>query len=260
VNRTASGGRLAALLVALVAVVLLLAGCSGTDDERRAGKRPAAEPGTTGVLATEDWAVLDGMVSVRVRNEGDRTLQRATALLTAVDEHGVTVASSAAQAAHSDCCTVLDLPPGETYGLYFDASADPAAIDRVVVRYRDVSWDAPGTSARSVVPPAVSVVELTGSPEGAVVVADVTPRGRPIDSATIQAVLADAGGRLLAVVSGRWRCLVPGEVNRIRMQLFHEVPAGTIVAGVKVLPVASSAVELDDDASCPSRPVRSAIR
>lgn len=243
------------MVATALALLVALSGCTGTDDAPDPEEPLGAEDGAAGVLTMTDWAVLDGMVSVRVRNEGDRTLRRATALLSAVDEHGVTVASSAAQAPSGDCCTVLDLPPGDTYGLYFDTTVDPTTIDEVVVRYRDVSWGAAGPAGGTDQAPArVSVVELTGSPAGAVVVADVTPRRRAIDAAIIQAVLADADGDLLAVVSGRWRCLAAGEANRIRMQLFHNVPAGTIVSGVTVLPLGPSDAARQDGSSCPSRP------
>lgn len=246
--------RVGAAAVAL-ALLALPTGCTGADDPPTRDESVVTETGATDVLATTDWAVLDGMVSVQVRNDGDRTLRRATALLSAVDEHGVTVASSAAQAPSGDCCTVRELRPGETYGLYFDTTVDEATIDEVVVRYRDVSWSASGPAGSTDRSAArVSVVELTGSPDGAVVVADVTPRHRAIDAAIVQAVLDDANGDLLAVVSGRWRCLVADEANRIRMQLFHNVPAGATVSGVTVLPVTPSDGAAEDGSSCPSRP------
>lgn len=227
---------------ALVLALATLTGCTGADepapDVSTAGATGSAVDGSTDVLATEEWAVHDGMVSVLVRNTGDRSLRRATALVTAVDERGVTVASSAAQAVRGDCCTVLDLPSGGTYGLYFDTTADPSSIAEIQVRYREVSWGTADAAAPEV---EARTVELTGSPRGAVVVADVTPStdtiGGAIGGATVQAVLTRSDGDLLAVVSGRWRCFAAGTTSRIRMELFHPVPAGTEVAGVTVLPV-----------------------
>lgn len=237
-GRTRARGWSTAVALAAVATTVLAA-CAqvrgdGGGEDRRAGT--GAPDGATGVLSTLEWGELDGMVSVRVRNDGDRTLRRATAVVTATDQHGVSVASSAAQAVRSDCCTVLDLPPGATYGFYFDTTVDATAIADVEVRYRDVAWGAARDPASAATATATAA-DLVRSREGTVVLADVTPTGAALDGATVQAWLADPDGDLLAVVSGRWRCFPAGSARRIEMQLFHPVPAGTTVTGVQVLPL-----------------------
>lgn len=222
------------MALTLAALAASLTGCAQlTGADADVEDPTAGTAGSTDVLATQEWAELDGLVSVLVRNDGDRTLRRATAVVTAVDERGVTLASSAVQSARSDCCTVLDLPPGTTYGLYFDTQVDPAAIADVEVRYRDVSWanddTAPSVTATS--------AGIRGTAEGTVVLADVTPAGTAVDLATVQATLARPDGTFLAVVSGRWHCFPADQVQRIEMELLHPVPDGTTVTSVQVLPI-----------------------
>jgi hypothetical protein len=54
----------------------------------------------------------------------------------------------------------------------------------------------------------------------------------------VQAVLTDrTGERLVAIVSGRFYCLFPGERLGVRMQLFHPVPVGTGIRQVSVFPI-----------------------
>lgn len=222
------------MALALTALVASLAGCAQlTGADADVADPTAGTTGSTDVLATQEWGELDGLVSVLVRNDGDRTLRRATAVVTAVDERGVTLASSAVQSARGDCCTVLDLPPGTTYGLYFDTQVDPAAIADVEVRYRDVSW----ANDETISSVTAESVGIRGSAEGTVVLADVTPAGTAVDVATVQATLARPDGTFLAVVSGRWHCFPADQVQRIEMELLHPVPAGTTVTGVQVLPI-----------------------
>jgi hypothetical protein len=226
-------GAVARLAATAVALTLVGAGCADEDDAG-AGEAVGAGSVAPEVLKTVEWGVLDHMVSVVVRNDTDRTLRRAEAVVTAVDERGTALATSTVQADRSDCCTVLDLPPDGSYGLYFDTDLDAAAIADIEVRFRDVAW---GPAQAAAGPAATTeVVELQGGAPGAVVVADVTPTADAIDRATVQARL-EVDGRFLAVVSGRWRCFAAGTTTRIRMQLFHAVPPGTAATDVTVLPV-----------------------
>lgn len=241
--------------MATAAVVLVLAGSLSacTDDDPAAGEVDGEIGGgaqaAVEVLETVEWGVLDGMVSVVVRNDTDRTLRHAQAVVTAVDQRGTTLATSTAQGRRSDCCTVFDLPPDASYGLYFDIETDPADIADVTVRFRDVSW---GPADLTADPGAQAApVEIRGGTEGAVVVADVAPTVDALDGATVQAML-ESEGRFLAVVSGRWRCFAAGTTTRIRMQLFHPVPPGTSVSAVTVLPIrAPNESEQYDDAGAP---------
>ncbi|MCW2794370.1 MAG: hypothetical protein JWO76_3468, partial [Nocardioides sp.] len=216
-----------------VAVLLMLTGCSQISAQMQGAQVTGVDPGVADagpVLVTQQWGVVDGMLSVVVTNATDRTLRFANATITARDAHNVLVASSSSTTDGS-CCRVVDLPAGQQYGFYFDAGSSAAVISAVDVVYRDVAW-APSTRDEGPTFKAVA----TGMDEnsvGAVVVADVTTRGGSTPQAVAQAFLTDADGDFLAVVSGRWDCFTEGD-REIRMQLFHPVPAGTTVESVVV--------------------------
>lgn len=234
--------RFAMTLVCLVA----LTGCSDISAQLSGeSEEPDGPAGTAGTAAeaapaleTVSWGVVDGMLSVLVRNPSDRTLRHATGALTARDAEGNAVGSSAASAKDGTCCTVADLPPGASYGFYFDVGVDAEQVAEVEVRYREVAWR-PGT-ATPVPAPRVVPTQLTANSLGAVVVAEVAA-AQAVPQAVAQAFLNGPDGEFLAVVSGRWSCFAAGTTRPIQMQLFHPLPAGTTVTSVVAYPLAEDA-------------------
>ncbi|GAA4694420.1 hypothetical protein [Nocardioides conyzicola] len=221
--------RIGAAVLVLV-LVGLSAGCSqrSTPDDGAAPAAAAARP----ILVTRDWGVVDGMLSVVVRNTSDRTLRSATAVITARDRNDVLVSSSLEDP--NGCCAVTELPPGQEFGFYVDVGDTAADISRVDVAYRDVRWATAANSSPS--PLEAKPVRLDGNGQGAIAIAEVTSSVRMVPQASVQAFLTDADGQFLAVVAGRWFCFSKGR-HEIRMQLQHPVPAGTTVDKVLVHPV-----------------------
>lgn len=227
--------RASALVVALIVVGLLGSGCDQVSTKMNGGGSESVptEAPARPILVTQEWGVVDGMLSVVVRNTTDRTLRTAEAVVTARDSNDVLISSSL-EDPDGVCCAVVDLPPGQEFGLYVDVGDAADGISRVDVAYRDVAWSpaaAPQTNAIAAEP-----VRLDGNGQGAVVVANVQTSEPMVPQASVQAFLVDPDGTFLAVVSGRWYCFSKGS-HEIRMQLLHPVPAGTTVDRVAIHPV-----------------------
>ena len=241
----------AAAIAAMIAgAALTTGGCSAISDQlegREARSLEPSENSSPALLATRQWGVVDGLLSVVVQNVTDRTLRYATGYITARTEENEIIAASI----ESDrtCCEVVDLAPGAEYGFYLDVGDRAADISEVSVGYRNFSW-APAAE----VPPAATAlrakpVELQRDTAGAVVRADlVSDRSHP--EVVAQAFLTDEAGEFLAVVSGRWSCLTPGR-RAIDMQLFHPLPAGAQVDRVVAHPVADDPTRAAPDCSRP---------
>src|SRR3954454_2544462 len=108
-------------IVMLIAVAITGAGCSEVPS--KIGSGPDTDTATTDaaarpILVTQDWGVVDGMLSVVVRNTTDRTLRSATAVITARDRNDVLISSSLEDP--NGCCAVTELPPGQEFGFYVD--------------------------------------------------------------------------------------------------------------------------------------------
>lgn len=240
------------LLAALTVAALATSGCSAVSDQLDRGEDSssgATTVETLPLLATRAWGVVDGLLSVVVQNTTDRTLRYATGYVTArtADDEIVT------ESLESDpsCCEVLELGPGEEYGFYLDVGERASEISDVEVGYRNFTW-APADDPES--PPddvRARPVRLELGRSGAVVRADLVSRSRH-DEVVAQAFLTDADGDFLAVVSGRWTCLVPGR-RAIDMQLFHPLPAGAKVAEVVVHPVTDDPTRPGPDCSSAGR-------
>ncbi|MEQ4524061.1 hypothetical protein [Nocardioides kribbensis] len=232
----------ARLLVALLLPALLLAlgGCA----DLRAQVAGAADAPASGaaeapdVLTTSEWAVTDGLLSVLVRNEEDRTLRTAEVTLEAFDRDGVSLGtwSASAMVGQDACCTVTDLAPGEIYGLYFPVGVDVGEVAAVDLDYRDVAWQPAATDQDSSTASATGLAsDLNAS--RTVVNADLTVGSADIPQALVQAILRGVDGQLVAVVTGVWTCLTAFEVRPIEMQLFQGVPEGTVVDSITVRPL-----------------------
>jgi hypothetical protein len=221
--------------IAWAAGVLLLAGCAQInaqlDGAVVADGTPA--PGGDPVLAVRSTGSVDGLLSVVLANDTDRTLRYAEAVVEARAADGTRVTTSLDEGSDASCCAIVNLPAGKQYGLYLDVGTD-AEVARVTVSYRDVSW---GPAHDDTAPPALAAtpVALRHTADGSVVVADLTSDA-DVAEAIVQAFVTDAGGQLLAVVSGRWRCLTDG-TRRLYLQLFHPLPDDARVDRVVVHPV-----------------------
>jgi len=225
----------------VIAAVLLVVGLLGSGCDQASTQLTgtgAAEPvadvaPARPVLVTQEWGVVDGMLSVVVKNTTDRTLRSAAAVITARDRDDVMVVSSL-EAGNGACCSIADLPPGQEFGLYVDVGDAADEIDRVDVAYRDVAWASADESSASTLE--AQPVQLDGDGEGAVVVAKVRTDEPMVAQASVQAFLDGPDGEFLAVVAGRWYCFSQGS-HEIRMQLLHPVPAGTTIDRIAIHPV-----------------------
>lgn len=218
-------------------LVCLLALCScGQLSEQMEGAEvdSAATSAQEELLTTVAWAELDGLVSVLVKNPSERTLSRADAVITVLDERGLTMSSSAKKTFEGRCCTAVDVPPGGTFGFYVYVGVLSSEITDVQVDYKNTAWGNAGEAGgpQATAAPFNTYVNAAGS----VAVADVTTTGGPIDSALVQAVVNDADGEFVAVISGTWFCFVPGPARRIYMQLYQVLPEGSTIESVSLYP------------------------
>ena len=228
-----------AVAATIAAVALSTGGCSAMADQldRRDGHQARSverpEDSSPTLLATRQWGVVDGLLSVVVQNVSDRTLRYAAASITARTEKDEIVVASLAS--HTACCEIVDLAPGAVYGFYLDVGDRGNDIAEVGVGYRNFSWAPVGE-----VPPAATEIRakplrIVQDADG-VVVRAVLVSDRPREEVIAQAFLTDGRGEFLAVVSGRWSCLTVGR-RVIDMELFHALPAGARVDRVVAHPV-----------------------
>ena len=242
--------RLPGLPAALAAFLCLtlLTSCSQIEDQLSGAQVSTDERDTVSVesdIQTVSWANLNGMVSVLVRNVSDRLLRHADAVITVQDASGATVgASSVAETVSGRCCTAVDVPPGGEFGFYLYAAPEDD-VQGVDISYRNLVWDS--ASSQGGPRTQITPVNLYANRNGSVVGADVVTWGGPIDEAVVQAVIDDADGSFLAVISGTWFCFQPGPARRIRMQLFQPLPEGAEVATITAFP--RSGAETGGDAN-----------
>ncbi|WP_139977280.1 hypothetical protein [Nocardioides litoris] len=234
-----------AALVTALATVLATGGCAqvrdqldGAVDESYADQRAETE----GLLETVEWGQVDGLVSVLVRNDADRVLRRADAVVTLSTADG----SAGPTTVAGGCCAVVGVPPGATFGFSFYAAdaAEAAVVDLQVV-YRDQRWGDAGSSGSGTA--TATPVGLVPNAWGSVVQTDVTTHGVPVDVAVVQAVVDGPDGRLATVVSGTWTCFVPGPPRRVDLQAWTPLPAGSTVRSTTVL--AQSETDVGGDAN-----------
>jgi hypothetical protein len=190
------------------------------------------------------------LLSVVLENDTDRMLKYAEAVIEARAADGTRMTTSLDQGSDASCCAIVNLPAGEQYGLYLDVGTD-ADVARVTVSYRDVSW---GPANDDTVPPALTAqsVALRHRADGSVVIADLTS-DTDVPEAVVQAFVTDAAGRLLVVVSGRWRCLAEG-TRRVYLQLFHPLPDDARVGRVVAHPVTDDPTKRKPDCGDPAGP------
>lgn len=240
----------------------LLAGCSGSAESSAPVATGSLAPSHPYGLRVTDWAVNDGLLSVVVHNDSNDTIRSARALITAKDAHGNIIASYSSPLSEK-CCTVIELPPGRSFGLYADLGPSAARTSGVSVNWLDVSLERDGNTSPRV---AVKNISLTTGAGTATVQATFTLQGSGGPYVAGQAFLTDSSGKFVSLISGRFYCFVPGQSRTVRMVLFHPVPAGTRVQRVVGFPLAEglpgTTVDLPDcttsraDDSTPAAPAR----
>ncbi|WP_418062672.1 hypothetical protein [Pimelobacter simplex] len=171
-------------------------------------------------LTVVSWGQEGGQLAVVVRNDTDEVVERARVLLTARDRSGAAVLSTSGTP-DDVCCTVVGLAPGAEFGLF--AELRTPLRDVAEVEARPVARDL-RTGDGAV--PAVRVrdARLRHLPDDTVVTARLTAEGDLSGYVAAQALLVDADGRVVQVVSGRFYCFASGRPGTIRLRLFHTVP------------------------------------
>jgi hypothetical protein len=225
-----------AFAVSAFLALTLVSGCAQITDQMDGAEVDATpdNASSVSVMETVEWAELNGLVSIVVRNPTARMLHRAEAVITVVNSEGEEVATSRRRVYEGPCCTAVDVPPGGTFGFYLYTGEAPGAVEDVQVTYKNMSWGAAGSGGGPVA--TATPVRIGPNPLGTLAVADVTTQGGPVDSAIVQAVLEDADGSLVAIISGTWTCFQSGPATRIKMQLYQVAPAGTEIRSVSVFP------------------------
>jgi hypothetical protein len=231
-------------------VVVLVAGCSASNDHspanhasRQAPPSTSVRPNTSAVLPADalhvsGWGVVDGLLSVLVENTGTTQIASAHTVITALDTHGAIIATVSG-ADGSLCCTIIGLQPHATFGIYADFGPAVTRTASVTVNYsavqtRPASDGAQASSITASDPQLASVSGVT------VVRARLGASASAGPYVAVQATLRSPDGRLVAVISGRFYCLFPGNGLGVTLQLFHPVPAGTVVQQVNAFPIPSN--------------------
>jgi hypothetical protein len=225
--------RTSVMVVMLMVVGLFGAGCSQVSAQIKGDAAASRDAPARPILVTQDWGIVDGMLSVVVKNTTDRTLRGAEGVITVRDRNDVLIVTSL-ESVDGACCAVVDLPPGQEFGFYVDVGASADDVSRVEVAYRNVSWAAPDKEAEQQL--SAQPVSLGSSADATVVNATVSNSDPVVAQASVQAFLTGPDGEFLAVVAGRWYCVAQG-TSHIQMQLLHPVPAGTTVDRVVIHPV-----------------------
>jgi hypothetical protein len=185
------------------------------------------------------WGVNQEMLSVIVENTTDQEIRSAHALITARDSRG-TIVSSISGPPGALCCTIVELPPHQTFGLFADLGPGAVRTANVEVDLSEVSVGVPPDGDHKITAYG-SQLHRQGHMTYVQTYLAADAEFGPYVAA--QAVLVGpAGKRLVAVISGRFYCLFPGRRLSITMQLFHPVPQGTQIEKVTVFSIPSDLV------------------
>ncbi|HZZ95552.1 MAG TPA: hypothetical protein VFE19_00950 [Jatrophihabitantaceae bacterium] len=213
---------MAAILLCAVAAT----GCGHSSGGKAGLRRVAAVRPTLRVAA---WVVTGGRLSVLVGNDGPQLVNGARAVLTARDSRGNTVATLSG----GQCCTVSGLVPGAQSGVYADLGAPAQRVTSVAVSWASIAaTPPPGPLTLD-----IADVSLQTGGKATIVGASLTLHGPAAAGVSGQAILRDAQGKLVAVVSGPGVCLQPGQAQPIRLRLDDRVPAGTVIGSVTGYPM-----------------------
>ncbi|GAA1525585.1 hypothetical protein [Nocardioides humi] len=223
------------LLVGLVGGFLLMTGVvdrtSDEPDRPAAGRTttpagpddtPSADPADPSEprLGVVSWGMAAGQLAVVVRNDSDRVIDRARVAITARDRSGVALLTTSGTP-KDVCCTIVGLAPGQEFGLFAQLRSELRDVADVEVRPVSADLGETGDAPRI----DVGRPKLHRETDDTVVTVRLTAHGELTGYVAAQAVLVDENGAVAQVVSGRFYCFAPGEPRRIRLRLFHPVPA-----------------------------------
>lgn len=179
------------------------------------------------------WGGHGTRLAMVVRNPSSVEIQHARVLVTVLDAQGNPLGTRAAPPG-AKCCTVLGLAPGGEFGLFANLGIPVSRIDRVLLRFLDVTTAPVADRAPKVL---VSDPVLSRTRSDTVVTATLTASGDVGPLVAGQAFLTDPDGRLVAVISGRFYCFADQARRRLRMQLLHTVPPDTRIQRVLAHPI-----------------------
>jgi hypothetical protein len=237
------------------AALMLLAACTGSAAGDTVAPSTAPVAGGTAArgaatappqapLRVVKWGVNDQMLSVLIENRTDETIRSAHVVITARDSRGTIIASVSGPPG-ALCCTIIALRPHATFGLFADFGPGVARTAKVDVDYSQVSVAAESTGGDEI---AASGGRLERRGDLTLVDAYLTSPADVGPYVAVQAVLSDpSGGRMVAVISGRFYCLFPGRQLAVTMQLFHPVPLGTRIESVSAFPIPSDLAAVTSD-------------
>jgi hypothetical protein len=233
------------LLIVAGLAVTVLAACTSDHSGSSPTSGPAASAPSTSAATTigntnaarltvARWGVTpDGLLSVLVTNAGPGTVRSARAIIEAKDKFGNTVAASSAPNG-TRCCTIINLSPHQSFGLYSNIGTRVSRVADVSVQYAQVS-----TAVRPLPSPVAALRDATlvTSSRGATVSVQVTMSPTAGPYMTAQALLDGPSGKLIGVISGAYYCLRANAKRTITLQFFHPVPPGSSVSKVVAYPL-----------------------
>lgn len=180
------------------------------------------------------WGVDDEMLSVLVENTTEQEIRSAHVVITARDDRGTIIATVSGPAG-ALCCTIVALPPHDTFGLFADFGDGVVRTAKVDVDYSKVSVGAPSSGAGDITS---SAGQLDRRGDLTLVHTFLGSSANAGPYVAVQAVLVDRTGKqLVAVISGRFYCLFPGRQLGVTLQLFHPVPSGTRIQSIRTFAI-----------------------
>jgi hypothetical protein len=233
-----------------VLVALLLAAACGRGDSVVSAPPGGTLAGPPLPLEVIEIGRAGRLVSVLVRNPNPTYGLRDTGVaVTARGRNGAPLGHAHASPGDRNCCTVITLPPYGTVGFYVDlpASAANAAVDSVTVGVPDNRWVPWGSTRPGA---STSNVELSRTPDGAVVTGTLTSAAALMPYVFTQAVVEDAAGRLVAVVTGVAFCHKLRIPKEFTLRLDHPLPVGSRVRAVTAVPFSAKELSGSTLPSC----------
>lgn len=197
----------------------------------------ATDAATGAPLSVVDRGLDGRLLSLVVRNDGDRTIRSGRVRITVWDHHRHVLLRSSGPVG-STCCSVVGLSPGARFGLFLNLPAGRVAHAGSIGAV-EVQLLPEGRRLTSAPAPRLRVdhATLARSTHDAIVTARVTTPAGTTPYVAGQAFLTDRRGHLVAVISGRFYCFDPHDSRVLRMQLLHPVPRGTRIGAVHAFAV-----------------------
>lgn len=252
-------GGIALVAVALITGVLQLFGLPGGDEPDASpapriapapsispSAPPSTAPGTTpgtgkGAVRTTVLRVgrVGTLLTAQVRNDSTERVRTAVVRLTARGRDGRVIPTTGAP--RSSCCQLIDLAPGEAAALWANVARDAPSVATVDAHVLSADV-APASASAPSATVTVSEPRLERGPDSARVTARLSADGSLDGYVAAQALVVDADGGLVAVVSGRFWCFDDGVSRVVRMDLPERLPEGVRLESVDARPVPDTAL------------------